>query len=43
MAPSPAAANRQGVIFFSKMVKEHGGRTTVAEIFDALPKRKPSN
>jgi len=33
--------DRQGVAFFSKIVKEHGGRTTPAEILDAMPKPKP--
>jgi peroxiredoxin len=41
--PSTFLIDRQGSIFFSKIVKEHGGRTTAAEILDALPKRKPSN
>jgi thioredoxin-dependent peroxiredoxin len=41
--PSTFLIDRQGVIFFSKIVKEHGGRTTAAEILDALQKRKPSN
>ena len=41
--PSTFLIDRQGVIFFSKIVKEHGGRTTAAEILDALSKRKPSN
>ncbi len=39
--PSTFLIDRQGVIFFSKIVKEHGGRTTAAEILDAMPK-KPS-
>ncbi len=38
--PSTFLIDRQGVIFFSKIVKEHGGRTSAAEILDALPKRK---
>jgi peroxiredoxin len=38
--PSTFLIDRQGVVFFSKIVKEHGGRTTAAEILDALPKRK---
>lgn len=38
--PSTFLIDRQGVIFFSKIVKEHGGRTTAAEILDAMPKRK---
>ena len=38
--PSTFLIDRQGVIFFSKIVKEHGGRTTAAEILDILPKRK---
>lgn len=37
--PSTFLIDRQGLIFFSKVVKEHGGRTTAAEILDALPKR----
>jgi len=40
--PSTFLIDRQGVVFFSKIVKEHGGRTTAAEILDALPKPKPS-
>ncbi len=39
--PSTFLIDRNGTIFFSKIVKEHGGRTTAAEILDALPKRKP--
>jgi peroxiredoxin len=38
--PSTFLIDRQGVVFFSKIVKEHGARTTAAEIVDALPKRK---
>ena len=38
--PSTFLINQQGVIFFSKIVKEHGGRSTAAEILDALPRRK---
>jgi peroxiredoxin len=38
--PSTFLIDSNGVIFFSKVVKEHGGRTTAAEIIDALPKRK---
>lgn len=40
--PSTFLIDRQGAIFFNKIVKEHGGRTTAAEILDALPKRKPA-
>jgi thioredoxin-dependent peroxiredoxin len=41
--PSTFLIDRQGVVFFSKIVKEHGGRTTAAEILDAMPKpRKPA-
>ena len=36
--PSTFLIDRQGVVFFSKIVKEHGGRTTAAEIPDAMPK-----
>jgi thioredoxin-dependent peroxiredoxin len=38
--PSTFLIDPQGAIFFSKIVKGHGGRTTAAEILDALPKRK---
>jgi peroxiredoxin len=38
--PSTFLIDDQGVIFFSKIVKEHGGRTTAAEVLDAMPKRK---
>jgi len=38
--PSTFLIDRQGVIFFSKIVRGHGGRTTAAEILDAMPKRK---
>lgn len=38
--PSTFLIDRQGVVFFSKIVKEHGGRTSAAEILDVLPKRK---
>lgn len=40
--PSTFLIDRQGVIFFSKIVKEHGGRTTAAEILDAMQKRRPA-
>jgi peroxiredoxin len=38
--PSTFLIDRQGFVFFSKIVKEHGGRTTAAEILDAMPKPK---
>ncbi len=38
--PSTFLIDRQGVIFFSKIVRGHGGRTTAMEILDAMPKRK---
>ncbi len=40
--PSTFLIDQRGVIFFSKIVKEHGGRTTAAEILEALPRRKPA-
>lgn len=40
--PSTFLIDKQGTIFFSKIVKEHGGRTTAAEIVDALPKPRPA-
>ena len=39
--PSTFLIDRSGVIFFVKIVKEHGGRTTAAEVLDAMPKPKP--
>jgi peroxiredoxin len=41
--PSTFLIDRQGTVFFSKIVKDHGGRTTASEILDALPKRKATN
>jgi len=38
--PSTFLIDRQGIVFFSKVVRERGGRTTAAEILDVLPKRK---
>ncbi len=38
--PSTFLIDREGNIFFSKIVKEHGGRATAAEILDAMPKPK---
>jgi peroxiredoxin len=40
--PSTFLVDQHGAVFFSKIVKEHGGRTTAAEILDALPKPKPA-
>ena len=41
--PSTFLIDQQRVVFFSKIVKSHGGRTTAAEILDALPKRKAAH
>lgn len=41
--PSTFLIDRQGKIFFSKIVKEHGGRTTAAEVLEAMPKGKPKS
>jgi len=38
--PATFLLDRNGIIFFSKVVKEHGARTTAAEILEALPKGK---
>ena len=38
--PATFLIDRHGVVFFSKIVKAHGGRTTAAEILGALPKPK---
>jgi hypothetical protein len=40
--PSTFLIDREGVVFFSKIGKAHGGRTTASEILDALPKRAPA-
>lgn len=40
--PSTFLIDQNGVVFFSKVVKSHGGRTTAAEVLSALP-RKPGN
>ncbi len=36
--PSTFLINREGIVFFSKIVKEHGGRTTASELIEAMPK-----
>jgi peroxiredoxin len=38
--PSTFLIDRQGVVFFSKTAKMHGGRTTAGEILEAFPKPK---
>ncbi|MEP6961820.1 MAG: peroxiredoxin family protein [Acidobacteriota bacterium] len=38
--PSTFLIDRKGMIFFRKLSKEHAGRTTAAEIMEALNKRK---
>ena len=38
--PATFLLDRQGVIYFSKVAKEHGGRSTAAEILEAMPKPK---
>jgi peroxiredoxin len=38
--PSTFLIDSHGLIFFSKIVKMHGGRTTAAEILEAVPKSK---
>ena len=39
--PSTILIDKKGVIYFSKIVMMHGGRTTAAEVLAALPKPKP--
>jgi peroxiredoxin len=39
--PSTFLIDRHGVIFFTKIVKAHGGRTTPQELLDVLPKAAP--
>jgi hypothetical protein len=36
--PSTFLINREGAVFFSKIVKEHAGRTTATEVIEAMPK-----
>ena len=38
--PSTFLLNRNGTVFFSKIVREHGGRTTADEILAILPNGK---
>lgn len=38
--PSTFLIDRSGVVFFEKISREHGGRTTAAEIMDVLTKLK---
>ena len=38
--PSTFVLDRSGMIFFTKIVKAHGGRTSAQEILDVLPKPK---
>jgi thioredoxin-dependent peroxiredoxin len=38
--PATFLIDRERVIFFSKVVKSHGGRTTVAELLEVIPKPK---
>jgi peroxiredoxin len=38
--PSTFLIDRNGVVVFSKVAKGHGGRTTAAEVLEALPKQK---
>jgi hypothetical protein len=36
--PATFLIDGKGAVFFVKIVREHGGRTTAAEVLDALPK-----
>ena len=38
--PSTFLIDRQGVVFFNKISREHGGRTTATEVIEALSKHK---
>jgi peroxiredoxin len=38
--PSTFLINQKGIVFYAKISKTHGGRTTAAEILDALIKKK---
>ncbi len=40
--PSTFLIDRNGIVFFTKIVKAHGGRTTPQELLDVLPKPAPS-
>jgi peroxiredoxin len=40
--PATFILDRNGIIFFTKIVKAHGGRATAQEILDVLPKPKPA-
>ncbi len=39
--PATFLIDGHGIVYFEKIVKLHGGRTTAAEIIDLLPKKKP--
>jgi peroxiredoxin len=38
--PSTFLIDKNGVVFFAKMAKAHGGRSTAAEVLEMFPKRK---
>jgi peroxiredoxin len=37
--PSTFLIGKDGLIFFSKIAREHDGRTTAAEVIEAMPRR----
>ena len=37
--PSTFLIDQQGIVFFSKVVKSHGGRASAAEVLSALPRK----
>ncbi len=41
--PSTFLIDGEGVVFFRKIAKEHGGRTTAAEMLDVLAKHKAAH
>jgi len=40
--PSTFLIDRSGVVFFEKVAKMHGGRTSAAEVIDLLPRKRPA-
>jgi peroxiredoxin len=40
--PATFLIDAQGIVYFEKIVKLHGGRTTAAELIGLLPKGKPA-
>jgi peroxiredoxin len=40
--PATFLIDRSGVVYFAKVAKMHGGRTSAAEVIELLPKKRPA-